>query len=40
MALQEIQGFTSFIARKKNHVKNVKKYRKYFQTEQVELIFL
>ena len=39
MALQEIQGFTSFIARKKIHVKNVKNYREYFQIEQDDLIF-
>ena len=39
MALQEIQGFTSFIAKQKIYVKNVKKYRKYFQIEQDELIF-
>ena len=39
MALQEIQGLTSIIARKKKiHVNNVKKYRKYFQIEEDGLI--
>ena len=32
-------GIISFIARKKNHVKNVNKHRKYFHIEEDELIF-
>ena len=36
--LQEIQGLTSIIARKQIHVKNIKKYREYFQIEEDGLI--
>ena len=38
MDLQEIQRLTSIIARKKIHIKNVKKYQKYFQIEEDGLI--